>query len=219
MSLTLHFPTKYIADPYWPELEESINIQKASGMNRSRSEQKRHQALADYLKRIGWSAEQYAALEHKAHLPWYRQDGEDSPIIIPSHQVYGCLIESCKNVSASLRPCDANNLRFVLQVSDLLTERRDKDGDYKRLVMPKSGSGQPLSNQRALRSNPYIENFTATGTITYSTEQVAHQGDTIEDFITWAGQFTGVGASRKMGCGRFTLEAFVPLPPKPARKT
>jgi hypothetical protein len=206
--LTLYFAQKYIADPYLPELEELINVQKASGMNRSRSDTKRQQALSDYLKKIGWDQGRYQALEEAAHQPWYYQDGIGSPIIIPSHQFYGCLIESCKNVSSSLRPCDANNLRFVLQISDLLTERSKEDGLYKRLVMPKSGSGQPLSNQRALRSNPYIAEFTASGTIRFDTDQLAHQGDTVEDFLTWAGQYTGVGASRKMGCGRFQVQAY-----------
>ena len=203
--VTLHFAGMYIADPYLPALEELINIQKASGMNRSRSDQKRQQALSDHLKRMGWTSEQYAALEHEAHTPWYRQDGAESCIIVPSHQFYGCLIESCKNVSASLRPCDPSNLRFVLKVSDFLTDRLAADGEFKRLVMPKSGTGQPLSNQRALRINPFIHDFDATGTLLFDDEQVAHQGDHLEEFLRWAGQFIGVGASRKMGCGRYTV--------------
>ena len=211
MALTLHFATMYIADPYLPALEELINIQKASGMNRARSEQKRQQALSDHLKRIGWDMDRYSALETEAHTPWYRQDGDGSPIIIPSHQYYGCLIEACKNVSASLRPCDASNLRFVLQVSDLVTERTAADGDYKRLVMPKSGTGQPLSNQRALRVNPYIKDFDATGQVVFDEAQVSQQGDTLEEFLRWAGQFIGVGASRKMGCGRYTIGHYAPM--------
>jgi len=180
-------------------------------MNRARSEQKRTQALSDYLKRLDWTPERYAELEQAANQPWYRKElgNPESPIIIPSHQYYGCLIETSKNISAVLRPCDANNLSYVLRVSDLMTERLTEDGIYKRLVMPKSGTGQPLSNQRALRSNPYIDNFTASGTIAYDDTQLSHGGETLEEFLTWAGQFTGVGAARKMGCGRFMVQSFV----------
>src|SRR5262249_11535065 len=216
--LTLYFEGKYIADPYLPEREELINVQKGSGMNRARSEQKRQQALSDYLKRIDWTPERYAELEQAANQPWYRQElgNPESPIIIPSHQYYGCLIETCKNISAVLRPCDANNLRYVLRVSDLTTERCCEVGVYKRLVMPKSVTGQPLSNQRALRSNPYIDNFSASGTIAYDDAQLSHAGETLEEFLSWAGQFTGVGAARKMGCGRFVVQSFVDEMPKAA---
>lgn len=176
-------------------------------MNRTKSEDKRQQALKDYLQRQGMSPEAYLALEREAHEPWYRNG---TGIIIPSHQFYGCLIEACRNASATLRPCDPDNLRHVLTVSDLHTGKTTQDGLFQRLVMPKSGTGQPLSNQRALRENPYIADFTATGTLAYFSEDLRSEGASLYEFLSWAGQRIGVGASRKMGYGRFAVAGWEP---------
>jgi hypothetical protein len=209
VELALQFAGRYCADPYWPEREEVINIQKMSGMNRARSESKRTDALREYLKRIGLSMEDYQTLEEQASRPWYRVDDlEKGEIIIPSHQLYGCLIEAAKACPAGIRPCEPTNIRSLLQLSDLRTGKQESDGIYRRLVMPKSGTGQPLSNQRALRTNPFIEDFTATGTLLYFSEELRDEGRTLQDFFVYAGQRIGVGASRKMGFGRFTVVAW-----------
>ena len=199
---TLWFQKGYIADPYFPEREELINIQKLSGMNRARTEAKREQALKEYLRRQEMSQDAYEALEKRALRPWYR-DG-DQHIIIPSHQFYGCLIEGGKTLSASQRPCDPDNLRHILQLSDWATGKDKEDGIYERLVMPKSGTGQPLSNQRALRKNPFIAQFHATGTISFFLSDIP-DAQRITDFVSYCGQRVGVGASRKMGYGRYTI--------------
>ena len=204
LNICLYFPEGFICDPYWPEREELINIQKNSGMNRARSEQKRDDNLKEYLKRNGYSLEQYAELEKLCRRQFYTSTA--GQIIISSHQLYGCLIEASRNISASQRPCDPNNLRHVLRVSDLLTTKEKADGTYKRLVMPKSGTGQPLSNQRTLRMNDYIADFEATGTIRFFPEDIRN-ADEIPDFLTYAGQRIGVGASRKMGYGRFVVKS------------
>jgi hypothetical protein len=202
VSLTLHFAQGYIADPYVPAREELINIQKASGMNRSRSEAKRKQALEEYLRRQNMDMDDYQALEARATIPWYRD--EHNEIVIPSHQFYGCLIEGAKNLSASQRPCDPNNLRHVIALSALTTGKKHQDGVYERLVMPKSGTGQPLSNQRALRKNPYIADFDAHGTLRFFVSDIPEPQRLI-DFVAYCGQRIGVGASRKMGYGRFVI--------------
>lgn len=203
--VTLYFGEKYIADPYWPEREELINIQKNSGMNRARSEQKREETLKEYLRRNGYSLEQYAELERLSRRPFYTN--EKGQIILSTHQMYGCLIEAARNISASQRPCEPNNLRHVLRLTDFVTTKRQSDGVFKRLVMPKSGTGQPLSNQRALRMNDYIADFEATGTLSFFPEDI-RSADELPDFLTYAGQRIGVGASRKMGCGRFVVKDF-----------
>jgi hypothetical protein len=205
IDISLSFEKGYIADPYFPAREQLINLQKISGMNRAKSEDKRQQALKDYLQRQGISQEEYLEIEKAAKEPWYRSEGG---IIIPSHQLYGCLIESCRNASATLKPCDPDNLRHVLDVSDLATGKGTHDGIFQRLVMPKSGTGQPLSNQRALRENPFIADFTATGTLAFFPEDLRGEGNTLYDFICWAGQRIGVGASRKMGYGRFQVQTW-----------
>jgi len=207
VQVTLYFPGRYIADPYWPEREELINIQKASGINRARSEAKREEALTTYLQRIGMSRDQYDELQTKAERPWYRQGPrDDGLIIIPSHQLYGCLIESCKAAPAAIRPCEATNIRSLLRVSDFVTPKQRSDGIYRRLVMPKSGTGQPLSNQRALRMNSYIEDFEASGTLAYFPDDLRDYGASLQDFLHYAGQRVGVGAARKMACGRFSIQ-------------
>lgn len=174
-------------------------------MNRARSEQKRDENLKEYLRRNGYTPEQYALLEQQARRPFYTQ--EDGTIIISSHQFYGCLIQSADTLSASQRPCDPGNLRHIMRVSDLVTNRRKPDGIYTRLVMPKSGTGQPLSNQRTMRSNAYIEQFTARGQIGFYPDDV-HNVDELQDFLIYAGERIGVGASRKMGCGRFEVTEY-----------
>lgn len=203
IQMALAFDKGYIADPYFPSREQLINLQKLSGMNRAKSEEKRLQSLRDYLQRIGMSMDEYQALQEAASQAWYRNGSAD--IIIPSHQFYGCLIEAARNATATLRPCEPDNLRHVIVVSDLTTGKTTHDGIFQRLVMPKSGTGQPLSNQRALRENPYIAGFTATGTLAYFPDDLRGQGESLPEFVSWAGQRIGVGASRKMGYGRFTV--------------
>ena len=215
-NLKLAFDKGYIADPYWPELEELINIQKGSGMNRARSEEKREAALQTYLKRIGMSPEDYADLEALAYRPWYRKHLSDDPadeILITSHQFYGCLIEAAKSCPASIRPCDPDNLRHCLTIGDMPTGKFAADGIFKRLVQPKSGTGQPLSNQRALRQNPFISDFEAQGSLRFFEDDMREGGRYVEDFLAYAGQRVGVGASRKMGWGRFEVRSFEEVKP------
>jgi hypothetical protein len=206
----LQFQQGYIAHPYWPEREEVINIQKISGMNRAKSEKTRSAALTEYLKRTGWTEALYADLRHRAERAWYRAENDDetSEILIPSHQLYGCLIEATKRCPATLRPCESDNLRHVIALSDCHTGKYTADGIFKRLVMPKSGTGQPLSNQRALRENPFIAQFTAAGTLRFFPDDLRDKGDFLEDFLIYAGQRCGVGASRKMGYGRFVVAEY-----------
>ena len=210
LAIELYFAKGYIAHPYWPEREEVINIQKISGMNRVRNEEKRQNALATYLKKMGWDEEMYAELVAKAERAWYRLDNDDetSCIIIPSHQMYGCLISAADLCPATLRPCPMENLRHCITLSDFVTEKTQEDGVYKRLVMPKSGQGASLSNQRSLRSNPVIIDFTAKGTIEFWTEDVRDNGDFMEEFLDYAGSRIGVGAARKMGYGRFEVTTY-----------
>ena len=210
-NVELYFEKGYIADPYWPELEELINIQKSSGMNRARSQEKRDEALKAYLLRIGMTMNDYRELEGLAQRPWYREnlsDDDSAEIIMTSHQLYGCLIAAAKGCSTTIRPCEPQNLRHVLNLSDFHTGKYHSDGVYKRLVQPKTGTGQPLSNQRMLRMNPYICEFSAKGKLSFFSEDLKEEGIYLQDFLNYAGQRTGVGASRKMGWGRYEVKSF-----------
>ena len=88
--VTLYFPEKYIADPYFPEREELINIQKNSGMNRARSEQKREDSLKEYLRRNGYTLEHYALLERLARAAvlhcrrWHDHSVQSSVVRLPN---------------------------------------------------------------------------------------------------------------------------------------
>ncbi len=86
---------KYIAHPYWQEREELIRIQRDSGMNRQKSDDKRAAALKAQLNKAGLSLEQYRELERSAARQWYRENGkDDGVIVIPRHQLAGCLVEA-----------------------------------------------------------------------------------------------------------------------------
>lgn len=198
--LKVQFDKGYIAHPYWPERERLINIQKESGTKRARSEGKAKQALDAYLSARGMTQEEYADLVAKADRQFYRND--DEAIIIPAHHVYGCFAQTCDIAPAAVRLSSVEQLRTVLQTTDWHTGKKKPDGVWERFAVVTAGTGAKLSNQRALRSNEYIEHFTS--------ESVIHVVAEIEmaklrRFVEFAGREVGIGASRKLGWGRFSL--------------
>ena len=157
-----------------------------------------------YLQTISMSIEEFRRLEELARRPFYREgDGEEGKIIIPAHQVYGAFAQASAICSASVRLARQDQIRTVLTTTDWLTEKSKEDGIWERFVPVKSGTGKVLSNQRSLRSNPYIEQFTARGTL-HCLLGNEHQKK-LGDFVKWVGAEVGVGASRKLGWGRFQV--------------
>ena len=213
VTLGLNFEKGYIAHPYWPAMQQLIDIQKQSGINRMRSVPRREQALRDFLNRNNMTAEDYAALEKQAAEPFYRvrdvlgpdelQENSHDPleIVIPAHQVYGCLAAACTTVSRSLKLADPEQIRTVMGVSHFHTGKVVRDGVWARYVVVKAGTGNRLSNQRALRSNEFISNFVANGTLNFTGDDEKR----LRDFLIWTGENIGVGASRKMDWGRFSI--------------
>ncbi len=199
---SLHFSGRYIAHPYWPECERLIKIQKESGLKRVRSQEKATQVLNDYLAAHKMTLEDYERLEKAAQRPFYTLDGT-SEIVISDHQMYGCLAQAASLASSSVRIARIEQLRSVITVSDFRTGKTEADGVWERFVVVKLGTGTKASNQRALRSNPYIEAFDATGIISFSPDVL--DTDKLRHFLEFAGREIGVGASRKLGCGRFEL--------------
>ena len=203
IALTLHFAKGYIAHPYWPARERLINLTKEAGVNRARSQAKREQALKAILDAKGMTRADYDALEADANRPFYtRPDGE---ILVPAHQLHGMMAQASEVAPSSVRIAKTDQVRTILEFQDLRTGRMKADGVWDRFVAPKSGPGQKLSNQRALRSDPYLEEFDAVGELRLVTDDLH---DKAKRFIEWAGREVGVGASRKMGWGRFTVEAW-----------
>jgi hypothetical protein len=191
---------KYIASPYWPELEKLINIRKESGVSRARSAETRRKALDSYLASAGMSREEYEELERVSARPFHMHDGK---IMVPELHVTSMIVATCDQIGSRGRPCDPDTARTVISASPWYTDKTKADGIWERFAVVSSGTGAKLSNQRALRSNAYIENADAHGTLDIDTSVV--RPEILWKALTWAGTYVGIGSARKMGWGRFTL--------------
>ena len=202
--LTIKFTGRYIADPYWPEMHRLIDIQKTSGFNRARSEEARNKALDAFLKNNGMTLEDYEELERLARRPFHTDD--DGVIVIPPEKVHAFLVNTAAKVPSAQRFCDQRQVRVRIGVTAWRTEKTEADGVWGRFAVVTSGTGNKLSNQRGYRESAYIESCTATGRISIDDEFVKPK--VLRRGIAWGGDQIGIGASRKMGCGRFTVEEF-----------
>lgn len=202
----------YIAHPYWPEMERLVNIQKESGMNRARSTANRRKALEEYLRSAGMSLTDYDQLETAAKRPWHTNP--DGVIIIPKPSVEAMLVATCDTIRAAGKPCPPDMVRTVLRPSAWTTDAQPADArEWVRYAVVRSGTGAKLSNQRGLRTNWYVggdpptgeptAKVTATGTLTPNPDMV--RPEVLRTALDWAGEWVGIGASRKMGFGRFEI--------------
>lgn len=203
-SLAVHFPGQFVGHPYWPERDRLIEITKQSGMNRARASQNRRKALEEYLRQHGLTLADYEELERQAARAFHR-DG-DGRIIIPADYVLSFLVATCDEARAAMKPCRPEQVRSRFRASAWVTDRLEPDGVWQRFATVTSGTGAKLSNQRGLRENAYIEDFTATGTLQFSEEFVDPKA--LRNALVWGGREIGIGASRKMGKGRFELTGF-----------
>lgn len=193
---------KYIAAPYWPELQKLINIQKESGLSRARAPETRRKALDSHLAAIGMTREDYQELERLAARPFCMAGG---CIVVPELHVMSMIVATCDRIAKAARPCAPDMARTVITVSPWRTARTAPDGIWDRFAVVSSGTGAKLSNQRALRSDAYIEDADADGTIGVDTSVV--RPDLLWKALDWAGRYVGIGSARNMGWGRFTLTA------------
>jgi hypothetical protein len=199
----------YIAEPYWPETESVVNILKESGMSRCRSDKTRRQALEKTLNQRGLSMKQWEALRVKSSRPFYTENGTGARIIIPSEQMAAALTCICYQMPRSQQPCEPNNLRTAIVIPapfQVTPEKTAPDAVWARVVQPKDGKGNPLSNQRATRTSHYICDFDAVGVLEIDSSFV--DPESVRQALVWGGKRVGIGASRKMGWGRFTVEQF-----------
>jgi len=203
-ALTIHFAGQYIGNPYWPEMYRLIEITKESGMNRSRATQNKRKALEEHLRAKGLTLADYEALKLKAERPFHINARGN--IIIPAERVLSFLVACCDEVRAAQRACSKEQVRSRFVASDFVTDKTEPDGVWSRFATVTAGAGNKLSNQRGLRENPYIEDFKARGTLTFDPQFV--DKDALSNMVRWGGQFVGIGASRKMGKGRFQLMEF-----------
>jgi hypothetical protein len=194
----------YIAHPYWPEQDELIDIQKKSGLNFVRSEDKRESRLREYLKKMDLTMDHYRRLENLSSREWYRCDGEKSPIIIPRHQMSGALVQATATAPSGSR-WSQDQLRSLILVGDMASKKTKADGEFVRYVMPKDGRGQPISNQRRLTKNEHLKDTHFAGTVTFRDDL---KPQAVEDLFRHALENIGIGACRKMGYGRGKIVRF-----------
>lgn len=207
--LEFAFTSPYIAHPYWPEMNAVIDILKKSGVNRAKSDANRAKALEEYLRANGMTLADYEKIKALSERPFHTNPcGE---IIIPRDKVMSFLVAGNSQARAAQRATPPEQVWSRITATDFTTGKTKPDGVWTRFATVSLGTGQKASNQRGLRENAYIENFTARGQLSFD-EQTVDPGR-LENLIGWAGQFVGIGASRKMGKGRFKLAQFALVAP------
>jgi hypothetical protein len=202
--------TSYIAHPYWPARNRVIEIEKKSGMNRQKSDDKRQAALKAECERQGYTLAQYEQFKIEAAEPWYRNG--DRTIIIPRHQLAGAFVQAIGTAPKSLRgPFDKDNFRSQVTVGDFATNRADADGLFCRFAKLEG------SNQRSYQENEFIGRaidhgkemtgspFTANGVIDIPNPKHV---DVVKALLVAVVETIGIGASRKMGFGRGKVKSW-----------
>lgn len=191
--------TNYIAHPFWPERNQVIEIEKKSGCNRQKSDDKRMAAIKAECQKQGYTYDQYLQFCERAKEQFYRRD--DRTIYIPRHQIAGALVQTIAGAPKALRGSfTKDNFRALIQIGDFQTDRHEADGIFGRFVKLES------SNQRSWQQNEFIGQylekgtpFVAAGTIGMSDKR---QEDTVKSLLKAAVETIGIGAARKMGFGR-----------------
>ena len=153
------------------------------------------------MARLTMTRPQYEDLERLASRPFYTSD--EAMIIVPALHVVSMIVATCDTVSSRARPCPPELVRTLIKPTGWQTTRPPRTGFWERYSTVSSGTGQKLSNQRALRADPYIEDADATGVIGIDDSDI--RAEVLWKALAWAGVHVGIGAARKMGKGRFTL--------------
>lgn len=208
-NLEFAFTSPYVAHPYWPEMNMVIDILKKSGVNRAKSDANRAKALEEYLRANDMTLADYERIKALSERPFHTNSAGE--IIIPSDKVMAFLVAGNSQARAAQRATPPEQVWSRIVATDFTTGKTEPDGVWSRFATVTLGTGQKASNQRGLRENAYIENFTARGQLSFD-EQTVDPGR-LENLIGWAGQFVGIGASRKMGKGRFQLAQFAVVAP------
>lgn len=189
----------YIEHPYTIAMHRLVEIKKISGLSRVRSEKKAREALESYLKKMDMTLADYQALEREATMQFHTSESGD--IIIPAEKVLSCLVNANDLAPSRMR---VQNIRNAIRCSAFSTGKSKADGLWERFVVVTGGSAMKrLSNQRGYRANEYIKSFTASGTLCVDDGMV--KPDAVIELLRFAGSNVGIGASRKMGWGRFEV--------------
>lgn len=195
----------YIAHPFWPAKNTCIEIEKKSGVNRLKVEEKRIAALKAECSRQGVTYEQYLQLQIEAKEEWYRRS--DGTIYVPRHQLAGGLVQTIGSSPRSLNgPYNKDNFRALAQIGDFETDCKEASGVFSRFVKLEG------SNQRSWQENEFLgqyldegEPFDASGVLQIVDPK---QVDTLKRLFVHTIENIGIGAARKMGFGRGEVVAF-----------
>jgi hypothetical protein len=109
-------------------------------------------------------------------------------------------------------------VRVALGIHEWRTDARVSEASlWERFAVVSAGTGAKLSNQRGLRRSLFIgaeppddceptHPVKVTSTIDINPEMV--RPEVLHKALAFAGESVGIGASRKMGWGRFKVERF-----------
>ena len=182
-------------------------------MARARSAANRRKALEEYLRANGMTLADYDELERLANRPFHVD--ERGCVKVPKASVEAMLVATCDTIPSAGRPCPASMVRTVLRADEWRTDTPASEAQtWERFAVVASGTGAKLSNQRGLRRDLYIgleppaevpptSKVVATGTLDPHPEMV--RPEVLRRALDYAGEWVGIGASRKMGWGRFEL--------------
>jgi hypothetical protein len=176
-----------------------IDIEKRSGCNRQKSEDKRIAAIRAECDKQGHKYEDYLRWIVEAREQWYKKP--DGTIFIPRHHVAGALVQTIGGAPKALRGVfNKDNFRALVQIGDFATTKTAADGVFGRFVKLEG------SNQRSWQENEYIGEyidvggpFVASGAISIADPK--HE-QTVHALLRSAVETVGIGAARKMGFGR-----------------
>ena len=195
----------YIAHPYWPETNACIEIEKKSGVNRQRSDDKRVTALKAECQKQGVTYEEYLRMKERSKKQWYSR--KNGCIFIPRHQIAGAIVQAIAGSPKALRgPFDQDNFRALVELGDFETTEKKNTSVFARFVKLDG------SNQRSWQENEFLgkyldegEPFLATGKIGVRDQKHA---DVVRALLTKVLEDVGIGASRKMGFGRGRIKSY-----------
>lgn len=191
-------PLGYIANPYWPEVEWCLKIEQKAGVHPRHKDDKKRKLIEHYCNQNGISLADFDAARVKiATQRWYFDKNGD--IYIPRHHISGMLVQTIQGhrLKSSV---NVDQLRSFLQVYDaeVLPKKQKLDFMFSRYIK------NPESNMRRLQEDEVISDFVAVGTLNFNPD-IFNIRD-VEDLFSYGGRWVGIGSSRKMGYGRYSVK-------------
>jgi hypothetical protein len=217
INVALHFLKGYIGHPYWPERGTLIDIQKEGKQNSRMNDANKAKALSEELKERGLTLADYKGIEVMANREFVRASDvvapgvDPSEIVLPPIQLEGMMANAADICPSNIRVASNDQIRTMAGFGPFRTGKTKADGVWTRAVPPKGPDGKVLSNQRGIRNNEFLRDFTAEGELTLFVEE-KDLATRMRTFLSWAGPNVGMGACRKMGWGRFTVTKWEVVP-------